>query len=138
VMITALVYGVVAFLVKADDIGLRLSASGRLAASRAFGRWLVTAMPTVLLAISIVGTAAMLWVGGSIVTHGLHELHLSWLYETIKSIAYSVSGGGTSGAIAWLVTALCDAVVGLALGTVLIPVVGVLLVPISALFPRKT
>ena len=137
VIITALVYGVVALLVKADDVGLRLSASGRLAATRTFGRGLVAAMPTVLMVIAIVGTAAMLWVGGSIVTHGLHELHLSWPYDTIKSIAYSVSGGGTSVAIAWLVTALCDAVVGLALGTVLIPVVGALLVPIGALFPEK-
>ena len=69
--------------------------------------------------------------------HGLHELHLSWPYDTIKAIAYSVSGGSTSVAIAWLVTALCDAVVGLALGTLLIPVVGALLVPIGALFPEK-
>ena len=137
VIITALVYGVVALFVKADDFGMRLSASGRLAATRTFGRGLVAAMPTVLMAISIVGTSAMLWVGGSIVTHGLHELHLSWPYETIKSIAYSLSGGGTSDAIAWLVTALCDAVVGLALGTLLLPLVGALLVPISALFPEK-
>jgi uncharacterized protein len=138
VMITALVYGAVALLVKTDDFGLRLSNSGRLDATRAFGRGLVAAMPTVLMVISIVGTAAMLWVGGSIVTHCLHELHLSWPYDTIKAIAYSVSGGGVSDAIAWLVTALCDAVVGLALGTLLIPVVGALLVPIGALFPEKT
>jgi uncharacterized protein len=137
VAITALVYGVVALLVKTDDFGLRLSTSGRLAATRAFGRGLIAAMPTVLMAISIVGTAAMLWVGGSIVIHGLHELHLSWPYDTIKAIAYSVSGGSTSFAIAWLVTALCDAVVGLALGTLLIPVVGALIVPIGGLFPEK-
>lgn len=91
-----------------------------------------------LMVISIVGTAAMLWVGGSIVTHGLHELHLSWPYDTIKAIAYSVSGGGASDAIAWLVTALCDAVVRLALGALLMPVVGAFLVPIIALFPEKT
>ena len=137
VMITALVYGAVALLVKTDDFGLRLAHSGRLKATRAFGRGLVAAMPTVLLAISIVGTAAMLWVGGSIVIHGLHELHLSWPYATIKSIAYSVSGGGASDAIVWLATALCDAVVGLTLGTLLMPVVAAVLIPISALFPEK-
>ena len=137
VMITALVYGAVALLVKADDFGLRLSNSGRLEATRAFGRGLVAAMPTVLMVISIVGTAAMLWVGGGIVIHGLHELHLSWPYDTIKAIAYSVSGDGASDAIAWLVAALCDGVVGLALGTLLMPVVGALLVPIGALFPEK-
>lgn len=137
VMITALVYGAVALLVKTDDFGLRLSTSGRQEATRAFGRGLVVAMPKVLMLISIVGTAAMLWVGGSIVTHGLHELHLSWLYATIKAIAYSVSGGGAYPAIAWLVTALCDAVVGFALGMLLMPVVGTFLVPIGALFPEK-
>ena len=132
VMITVLVYGV-----KTDDFGLRLSKSGRLETTRAFGRGLAAAMPTVLMVISIVGTAAMLWVGGSIVIHGLHELHLSWPYDTIKAIAHSVSGDGASGAIAWLVTALFDAVVGLALGTLLMPFVGALLVPIGALFPEK-
>lgn len=137
IFITALVYGAVALLVKADDIGLRLSRPDRFAVTRAFGRGLVTAMPTVLLVLSIVGTAAMLWVGGSIVIHGLHELHVSWPYETIKAIAEGVSGGGASGTLAWLVTALCDAIAGFALGTLLIPVVGVLLAPIGALFPEK-
>ena len=134
VMITVLVYG---RFVKTDDFGLRLSKSSRLETTRAFGRGLVAAMPTVLMVISIVGTAAMLWVGGSIVIHGLHELHLSWPYDTIKAIAHAVSGDGASGAIAWLVTALFDAVVGLALGTLLMPIVGALLVPIGALFPEK-
>jgi uncharacterized protein len=138
VLITALVYGAVALLVKADDFGLRLASSGRLEATRAFGRGLVAAMPTVLMVISTVGTAAMLWVGGSIVTHGLHELHLSWPYDTIKAIAYAVSGGGASAAVAWLATAFCDGIVGLALGAILMPVVGALLVPIGALFPEKT
>ena len=137
VMITVLVYGAVALFVKTDDFGLRLSKSSRLETTRAFGRGLVAAMPTVLMVISIVGTAAMLWVGGSIVIHGLHELHLSWPYDPIKAIAHSVSGDGASGAISWLVTALFDAVVGLALGTLLMPVVGALLVPIGALFPEK-
>ena len=137
VMITVLVYGAVALLVKADDFGLRLSKSGRQETTRAFGRGLVAAMPTVLMVISFVGTAAMLWVGGSIVTHGLHELHVSWPYDTIKTIANSVSGDGASGAIAWLATALFNAIVGFVLGTILIPVVGALLTPIGALFPEK-
>ena len=137
VMITALVYGAVALLVKTDDLGLRLSKAGRLAATRALGRWLVSSMPAVLTVVSVVGTAAMLWVGGSIVVHGLHELHVSWPYDSIKAIADMASGGGASDAIAWLVTALCDAIVGLALGTLLMPVVGTLLAPIGALFPEK-
>ena len=137
VTITALAYGAVALLVKTDDLGLRLSKAGRLAATRALGRWLVASMPAVLTVISVVGTAAMLWVGGSIVVHGLHELHVSWPYATIKAIADTLSGGGASDAVAWLVTALCDGIVGLALGTILMPVVGTLLAPIGALFPEK-
>ena len=137
VAFTAIVYGAVALLVKTDDFGVRLSEEDRPEFIRAFGRRLVIAMPTVLTVISAIGTAAMLWVGGSIVIHSLNELHLSWPYATIKSIAYAASGGGASGAIAWLVTALLDAVVGLVLGLLLIPVVGAVLFPIGALFPEK-
>ena len=134
---TAIVYGAVALLVKIDDIGLRLSEVGRYQWTRKFGRQLVIAMPTILKVIATIGTVAMLWVGGSIVIHSLHELHFSWPYETIKSIAYAVSGGGAWGAINWVVTAFLDAVVGLVLGMLLIPAVHALLVPIGALFPEK-
>jgi predicted DNA repair protein MutK len=137
VLITALVYGAVALLVKTDDLGLRLSKSGALGATRALGRGLVVGMPTALTVISIVGTAAMLWVGGSIVTHGLHELHLSWPYDMIRAISDAASDAGAYAVIAWFVTALCDAVVGLALGTLLMPIVEALLVPIGSLFPEK-
>jgi len=137
IFITIVVYGTVALLVKVDDFGLRLSRTGQLAATRAFGRRLAAAMPTVLKVISVIGTAAMLWVGGSIVIHGLHELGLSWGYETIKGIAQTVSGG-TSGLIHWIVTATLDAVVGLALGLFLIPIVDALLVPFQSLFPEKS
>jgi predicted DNA repair protein MutK len=134
---TVLVYGIVALLVKIDDVGLYLSEAGRLRSVRAFGRWLVMAMPTVLQLISIVGTAAMLWVGGSIVIHSLHTMHLSWPYDTITLIASAVSGESTPAAIVWLVTALLDAVFGLLLGLVLMPIVNVLLVPVGVLFPEK-
>ncbi|MGI9522213.1 MAG: DUF808 domain-containing protein [Hyphomicrobiaceae bacterium] len=137
VMMTILVYGVVAFLVKIDDFGLRLSKTGRLEATRAFGRSLVTAMPTVLAVITVIGTAAMLWVGGSIIVHGLHQLHLSWPYESIKAVADYVSNGGASAFAAWLTTALLDAIVGFVIGTILMPIVEALLVPIGMLFPEK-
>jgi predicted DNA repair protein MutK len=137
IMLTVLVYGAVALLVKIDDLGLRLSKHGRFDASRALGRAMVAAMPSVLAAISVIGTVAMLWVGGSIVTHGLHELHLSWPYDTIQMLAQSLSGNGASGVLHWLVTAFCDAVVGLAIGIALIPIVNALLVPFEKLFPEK-
>jgi len=137
VSFTVLVYGVVALLVKIDDIGLYLSKTAALRSVRALGRSLVIGMPTVLKVISVVGTAAMLWVGGSIVVHSLHTLHLSWPYELTTSITSAVTGEGASAAVSWLVTAFLDAVFGFLLGSILIPVVNVLLVPIGVLFPEK-
>lgn len=72
--ITTLVYGSVAILVKSDDVGLRLAQVGRWPVTRSLGIGIVKAMPSVLALISAIGTAAMLWVGGSIVIHGLEVL----------------------------------------------------------------
>ena len=137
VVMTVIVYGAVALLVKMDDFGLRLAETGQLEATRTFGRGLVAAMPTVLSVITVIGTAAMLWVGGSIVIHGLHELHFSWPYDSIKSVADLISGNGAVGWSAWLLTVLLDAIVGFVLGTLLIPLVERLIVPIGAIFPEK-
>ncbi len=134
VLITAVVYGAVALLVKIDDIGVRMIRTGTMAITRATGRGLVAAMPTVLWLISVIGTAAMLWVGGSIIVHTLHEMHVSLPYETINSIASTVAGGGTS---QWLLTALIDALVGFVLGSLLMPIVEAVLAPIAMLFPEK-
>ncbi len=138
VMMTVLVYGAVAILVIIDDLGLRLSESNHVKAVRAFGRGLVTSMPTVLKVISVVGTAAMLWVGGSIVVHGLHEVGWHWPYDTIKAIADEGSGHAASGPVSWLIIAFCDAVVGFVLGLLLMPLVNVLLKPFDLLFPEKS
>jgi len=119
--ITALVYGAVALLVKADDAGLALATRGRTSAGRAMGRGIVEAMPKVLTVISVVGTAAMLWVGGSIVVHGLDDLGFHAPYGAIHGVAVAVAQG--AGFLAWLVTAALDGVLGLALGLLLIPVV---------------
>ena len=135
--ITTLVYGAVALLVKMDDAGLKLAEIGRLGATRALGRSMVKGMPYVLQVISIVGTAAMLWVGGNIIVHGLEVLGWHWPYETIKHIAEAV--GGESGFVKWVVTAAIDGVIGLALGLVLIPVVNRVIVPVAGwLFPEKS
>ncbi len=137
VMMTVLVYGAVALLVKIDDFGLRLSKAGQLEATRTFGRGLVTAMPRVLSIISAIGTAAMLWVGGSIVVHSFHELHLSWPYDNIKAVANLLSGNGAYGVASWLIDASLHAAFGFVLGSILMPVVEALLVPIGAIFPEK-
>jgi len=132
ILITAVVYGTVALLVKADDVGLRMSQSGRLSATRALGRMIVKGMPSVLTIISTIGTAAMLWVGGSIIIHGLKDLGFPQIYDVIHDLAVSVSGGGGFGE--WLVTATVDGIIGLVIGLVLIPVVIYLIVPVASIF----
>lgn len=134
--ITALVYGTVALLVKMDDMGLKLSQIATTDVVRNFGRGMVKMMPTLMTIISVIGTAAMLWVGGNIIVHGLEVLGWHWPYETIKGFAKSV--GGESGFLNWLVTATLDGILGLALGLLLIPVVTKLIAPVfSIFFPEK-
>ena len=138
--ITALVYGVVAILVKMDDLGLKLSQIGRIALTRNFGRWLVKFMPTLMTIISVIGTAAMLWVGGNIIVHGVEVLGWHAPYGTIKGVATSVSEsiGAAKGFVKWAVTATLDGILGLILGLILIPIVTRLIVPVfSVFFPEK-
>jgi uncharacterized protein len=138
--ITALVYGAVALLVKADDFGIFLSAKGRLAATRAFGRGIVKSMPAVMIGIATIGTVAMLWVGGSILVHGLHDLGWHLPYEQIKQAAKLVAepSGSATGFVTWAVTAGLDGIIGLACGLALIPLVTRALIPVSGwLFPEK-
>ena len=133
--ITALVYGAVALLVKADDVGLAMAAGARTAGGRAVGRGIVHWMPTVLKVISIVGTAAMLWVGGSIVVHGLDDLGFHAPYGAIHALAETVANGaGGSNFIEWIVTATLDGVLGVVLGLVLIPIVNRGILPLVARF----
>jgi len=124
VMITAAVYGAVALIVKADDLGLLLAAKGRLAATRGFGRGLVAAMPKVLTLLMIIGTAAMLWVGGNIILHGLANLGFAWPYNQIHHIAEAIVEGldRGRGAAQWALVAAMDGVFGLMLGLALIPI----------------
>jgi predicted DNA repair protein MutK len=134
--ITALVYGAVALLVKMDDAGLRLAQIGPSDLVRNFGRGLVKFMPTLMMIISFIGTAAMLWVGGNIIVHGLHNLGIDWPYEPIKNIAKSV--GGENGFVKWAVTAALDGVLGIILGLALMPIVNRVIVPVfSVFFPEK-
>ena len=131
--ITALVYGSVAVLVKADDVGLRLAQVGRLALTRAIGTGIVKAMPSVLAAISVIGTAAMLWVGGSIVIHGLEVLGWGLIGHRIHDIAAVAAAlvGTGEAMVMWIVTAGLDGVFGLALGLATIPVVTYLLASVA-------
>jgi predicted DNA repair protein MutK len=121
VAITAAVYGVVALIVKMDDFGLSL-AKREGAGTQALGRGLVAAMPVILKALGIIGTAAMLWVGGQIIVHGLEGYHLTplpeWIHHASEVAGHAVPG---IGAVAeWLVYAGLSAVVGIVIGGVLV------------------
>jgi predicted DNA repair protein MutK len=142
--ITAVVYGGVALIVKADDAGLALAANDRPVSSlmrrdvqsaptgadravapltRGFGRGLVRAMPVLLRILGIIGTAAMVWVGGGIIVHGLESYGFTWLGHAIHDIAAAAAHAAPafSGAVEWLVTAAASGLFGLILGAILIP-----------------
>ena len=123
--ITIAVYGSVAIIVKADDVGLRMAERGRLGLTRGIGRGLVRGMPGFLNLLTIVGTTAMLWVGGSIIIHGLKNLGWPAIYTWIHDVAHgAVAGisGPLIGFMEWAIVAGLDGIVGLALGLLLIPV----------------
>ncbi len=123
--ITAVVYGGVALIVKADDVGLFMSQRGRLALTRATGRAIVRGMPRFLKVLTLVGTAAMLWVGGSIVVHGAEQMGYGWLGHTIHDIAAAAAHAvpaSAEGLTEWAAKAGMNGVFGLALGLLLIPV----------------
>ena len=138
--ITFAVYGTVALIVKADDVGLHIAQNARLSVTRGFGRGIVKAMPPLLKALSFIGTLAMLWVGGNIMIHGLHDLGLHAPYEAIHHLAEvaSHSVGVATGFVAWLVTAACDGVIGVIYGMALIPVATKVIGPMLAKITGKS
>lgn len=116
-LITVAVYGVVALIVKMDDVGLRL-AERQSPRSRRVGMLLVTGMPKLLAWLSIVGTAAMLWVGGHILLVGFDELGWSTPFHLVHELEHGVHGvAGIGGVLAWMVNTAASAVVGFAVGT---------------------
>jgi predicted DNA repair protein MutK len=119
ILITAGVYGVVGFIVKMDDIGLHLAERSS-SATRAIGRGLVQAMPVLMKILSVVGTAAMLWVGGGLIVHGLHEFHWDLIPGTIHHVAQSAALAFpvVSSVLDWIVNAIGGALVGLVVGSV--------------------
>ncbi len=148
--ITALVYGAVALIVKADDAGVALAADDRPASrllgllrpmspsgapsgadrllrpvTQGFGRGLVYGMPFFLKALSVVGTAAMIWVGGGIIVHGLEEYGFSALAHAVEAAAEAAGHAlpPIAAAAEWTVGALGFGILGLAVGAALIPFV---------------
>ncbi|WP_386682469.1 DUF808 domain-containing protein [Loktanella sp. R86503] len=133
IAITVAVYGAVAAIVKADDLGLLMAGSGRLGITRALGRGIVHWMPTFLFVLTWVGTAAMLWVGGQIIVHGLGQLGFHGPEDLIHGWAVAVGQlvpAGYAGAVQWIATAFCDGVLGFILGLLIIPLVNYVIAPI--------
>ncbi len=123
IMITIVVYGVVALIVKMDDVGLALASQDSESAQKT-GRMLVNGMPVVLKWLTIVGTAAMLWVGGHILIVGAHELGWDLPYDIVHDLEESVNGvGGIGGLLGWLVNTAMSAVVGFIVGVVVVGIV---------------
>jgi uncharacterized protein len=120
VVMTVLVYGAVALIVRMDDAGLRLAQlSGAVAT---FGRGLVKAMPVVLTVLTVVGTAAMLWVGGHILLVGADELGLNFLYDAVHHVEEAAhdATGALGGLVGWLVNTVASAILGLIVGLLVV------------------
>jgi predicted DNA repair protein MutK len=127
--ITVAVYGVVALIVKADDVGIALAKNKSRSTigiiGRAFGRALVLGMPVFLTFLGIVGTAAMIWVGGGIVLHGLEIYGPPSIGVAVEATAEAAAHAlpSASGLLEWAVVAAISGVLGLLIGAVLLPIV---------------
>ncbi|MDZ7675587.1 MAG: DUF808 family protein [Acidimicrobiales bacterium] len=123
VLITVVVYGVVAAIVKMDDVGLAMTTRDSPSARRA-GRLLVSGMPKLLTGLSVVGTAAMLWVGGHILLVGTDEL--GWhtpddLVHDLEELVHDT--GAISGVLEWLVDTAASAALGIVVGALVVGIV---------------
>ena len=162
--ITAAVYGVVALIVKADDVGVALAGNQRPAASllglrklaageagtldralarvtQPIGRGLVLGMPHTLTLLAAVGTAAMLWVGGGIIIHGLETFGFTTLGHGVHVIAATAGHAlpaWLSPIVEWLVAAALAAVFGFLVGAVTVVVMQRLVGPLIRLFKKPS
>lgn len=111
-LMTVGVYGLVAGIVKLDDLGLHLSR--KQGAAQRLGQLILQAAPLLMKGLSIGGTAAMFLVGGSILLHGIHPLHHALQTLAAAAAALPVVGRG----LGPLVALLSDALMGIAAGGV--------------------
>jgi uncharacterized protein len=119
IAITIGVYGVVGLIVKMDDIGLDL-AQRRTSVVRGIGRGLVIGMPWLLRILAAVGTAAMIWVGGGIILHGVEEFGFTRLPSFVHHLADNIGNAMpfATGAVTWLVNAVGAGIVGAIVGVI--------------------
>lgn len=128
--ITLLVYGVVALIVKIDDIGLHL-AEQESDLSQSVGQALVKGMPKFMALLSTVGMIAMLWVGGHILLVGLDDLGWHWPYDQVHHLEEVVGDSlpSISGFASWLTNTTASAILGM--------IVGAIVVAVMHVIPRK-
>jgi predicted DNA repair protein MutK len=117
---TVLVYGAVALLVKIDDIGLGMMKNPARGVRRT-GVRIVASMPAVFRVISIVGTVAMLWVGGHLVIANLYETFWHGPYDLLHAATHAVEAAGP--VVEWLVDTAISAVFGIVLGLIIVAIV---------------
>ncbi len=117
---TLLVYGAVALLVKIDDIGLGMAKSS-VRRVRSTGELIVRSMPTVFRIISIIGTVAMLWVGGHLVIANLAETFWEGPYNTLHAATHAVESLGP--VVEWIVDTALSGLFGLVLGLIIAGIV---------------
>jgi predicted DNA repair protein MutK len=134
ILITIAVYGVVAIIVKTDDVGLALAQVGSPlgAPVRLIGRTLVRIMPYFLRLLGLVGTAAMIWVGGGILLHGIEGYGWSWPSHLLHDVGVAAQQAipAIGAFLAWLVQAAGAGVFGLVVGSLAIPVMSRCLSPL--------
>ncbi|TPG61143.1 DUF808 domain-containing protein [Roseomonas nepalensis] len=162
--LTVLVYGAVALIVKADDAGVALARNARPASTRLglraapggaptaadrglvrltrpLGRGLVRGMPPFLRVLGVVGTAAMLWVGGGIVLHGLEAFGVAAPAHLVQHLAERAAEAlpSLAGAAGWSTGAALSGLAGLGVGLAVIPLASLVLAPLvraaAALLP---
>lgn len=119
-VMTAVVYGAVALLVKVNDIGLQMMKNS-VRRTRRIGARIVRAMPMVFRVISVIGTVAMLWVGGHLVIANLAETFWHGPYDLLHVIEHALEAAGP--VVVWIADTAVSAVVGLALGMVVVGIV---------------
>ncbi|MEE3851808.1 DUF808 domain-containing protein [Gordonia sp. LSe1-13] len=127
-LITALVYGVVALIVKMDDVGLSL-AQRRSTASQRIGRGLVKAMPKIMATLTVVGIAAMLWVGGHILIVNVGEAGFPWPADRLHDLEHwfdELVHGFVGGFLAWTASTVVSALVGLVIGAIVVAIMHVI------------
>lgn len=121
--ITVGVYGAVGLIVKMDDVGLHMAQKDT-PGTQKVGRFLVKAMPKLLGLLSVVGTFAMLWVGGHIILVGTDELGFHALYGFVHDLEIPVAEiAVVGGFLGWLVNTFFSLVLGAIWGVIVAGVI---------------